>query len=279
MCVKHFGVCKMLGIQNQLPVNHNNRVNFTAKKPWEEDNKNVTTEDKPDSFDKQEENKDVESDEKDSNSVNDENKETNKPEMSEKERLQKERDEQKQKIDDMKQGWEDFADELEKTDNKAVSKMGKGARFIASAAGVAGTFVLSKYSSKLTIETLKSFAKSKTMQSTTETITSMKKPLEETWKGIKKIVDNPKVKAKIDALKNSKIGKATNDFLNNEKVKKVTEPIKNTIDSIKDSKINGEKLQSAAENTMAATATGSVIVDNLTGRNDDKSAMELATGS
>ena len=48
---------------------------------------------------------------------------------------------------------------------------------------------------------------------------------------------------------------------------------------MKDIKIDGKKVQNAAENTMAVTTTGSVLVDNLTGRNNDKSAIELATGS
>ena len=68
------------------------------------------------------------------------------------------------------------------------------------------------------------------------------------------------------------------DFLNNKQVARVFEPLKNTLKSIKEIKINGKSVQSFAENTMAATTTGSVLVDNLTGRNNDKSNIELATG-
>lgn len=257
----------MIGIQNQPQLKLGHSVNFTSKKPWEESKVNFASED--DSFDSNslEEHDDVE--ENDNCDV--------------KQKIKDEQEAETEKINDTQKGWEDFADELEKSDNKAVKKMGKGARFIASAIGLAGTFVVSKYSSKLTIETLKSFGKSKTMESTIETLKGAKQPILDTLNAAKKFVtelaEKPKVKAKIDSLKNSEVGKAVTDFLANEKVKKVTEPIKNTIDSIRDTKINGEKIQSAAENTMAATATGSVLVDNLTGRNDDKSAIELATGS
>ncbi|MCM1265859.1 MAG: hypothetical protein NC200_06635 [Candidatus Gastranaerophilales bacterium] len=259
----------MIGIQNQPQLNHSNSVKFMSNKPWEE--KVNLDNDDYDSFDS-------------SASENEENEEIDNEEQGDiKDKIKNERDAEKDKIDKTQKGWEEFANELESSDNKAVKKMGTGARFIASAVGLAGTFVVSKYSSKLTIETLKSFGKSNTMKGTMETIESAKKPLIDMWNGAKKLAtdlaEKPAVKEKIEAFKNSKPGKAVSDFFANEKVKKVTEPIKNTIDSIKDTKINGEKLQSAAENTMAATATGSVLVDNLTGRNDNKSAIELATGS
>ena len=176
-----------------------------------------------------------------------------------------------------------MADELEDSDSKVSKKLGKGARFMASAVGLAGTFLVAKCSSKLTIETLKSFAKSKTMASTLETFKSVKAPLESGLKSVKQFateaMEKPAVQEQIAKLKNSKVGKTIDGFLNNEKVKKVTEPLRNTISQLKDIKIDGKKVQNAAENTMAVTTTGSVLVDNLTGRNNDKSAIELATGS
>ena len=66
--------------------------------------------------------------------------------------------------------------------------------------------------------------------------------------------------------------------MKNEKIAKYAEPLKNTINSIKDTKIDGKKIQNFVENAMAVTTTGSVIVDDLAGRNDEKSATELAAG-
>ena len=43
--------------------------------------------------------------------------------------------------------------------------------------------------------------------------------------------------------------------------------------------INADKIQSGIENTMAASTTASVIIDDLAGRNDDKSNINLALGA
>ena len=43
--------------------------------------------------------------------------------------------------------------------------------------------------------------------------------------------------------------------------------------------INADKIQSGVENTMAASTTASVIIDDLAGRNDNKSNMNLALGA
>lgn len=204
------------------------------------------------------------------------------PKSVTKEEIEKERDKKINDVKDVQKGWEDFAKELEESDNKAMSKMGKGARLVASAVGLAGTFLVAKYSSKLTIETLKSFAKSKTMKGTLDSVKGAKKPFEKAWNSITKftgeMLEKPVIKSKIDMVKNSKVVKGTQEFFQKESVKKLTEPIKNTLKSVKDIKINGEKTQAVVENTMAGVTTGSVLVDHLTGRNDDKSVVELATG-
>lgn len=204
------------------------------------------------------------------------------PKAFSKEDIERERDKKVNDVKDVQKGWEDFAEELENSDNKAMSKMGKGARVIASAIGLAGTFLVAKYSSKLTIETLKSFAKSKTMKGTIDSVSGLKKPITNTWNSLKKftgeILEKPMIKSKVDLVKNSKAYKSVQEFLQKDSVKKLTEPVRNTYNSLKGIKINGEKTQNIVENTMAGVTTGSVLVDNLTGRNDDKSVVELATG-
>ena len=200
-----------------------------------------------------------------------------------KESVEFERNKVRKQFDADKNDWDNFADELEKSADKVSKGMGKGARFIATAVGLAGTFVVAKYSSKLTIETLKSLAKSKTAQSVINKVSELKGPInkvKETASGvIKNIAEKPAVKAKMDLIKNSKIVKSAESLLKSEKVQSVIEPVKNTLSSIKDIKINGKRVQSGIENTMAATVVGSDIVDTLAGRNDDKSTLELAAGS
>lgn len=241
----------MLGIQNQPQIGQNNSLSFQSRHN-DRSYVNHDDEDDFDSFDKKED-------------------------------IKSERESAKRQAEADKADWDNFADELENSDSKVSKKLGKGARFVASAVGLAGTFVVAKCSSKLTIETLKSFAKSKTMASTLETFKSVKEPLVNGYKMaktfVKDVIEKPAIQEQVAKLKDSRLGKAVDGFMKNEKVKQYTEPLRNTISQLKDVKFNGQKIQNVAENTMAVTTTGSVLVDNLTGRNNDKSAIELATGS
>jgi len=249
----------MLRIQGQPQVSYNNSsVSFNGRRneetrPWDND--------ETDSFDMSEE-------------------ENN---YDKKDALESEKRKTKADADEAKRGFDDLADNLENSDSKVAKKMGKGARILATGVGLAGTFAVAKVSSKLAIETLKSAVKSDALKSTMKSFESLKEPAKKTYEAAKKafseIAEKPAVKEKLTAFKDSKIGKKVDSFLANEKVQKVVEPIKNTISSIKDIKINGKKIQTTVENTMAVTTTGSVLVDNLTGRNNNKSNLELATGS
>ena len=42
---------------------------------------------------------------------------------------------------------------------------------------------------------------------------------------------------------------------------------------------DGDKVQTSIENTMAAATTASVIIDDLAGRNNNKSNVDLALGA
>lgn len=193
-----------------------------------------------------------------------------------------ERDEKMDKLNEQKQQFEDLAQELENSDNKYAKKAGKGIRFAAAICGIVGTFIMAKYSSKVAIETIKQYANNPAGKKVLESLEGAKEPAKKAFDGIKKyakkFVEKPAIKSKIDKLVNSKTGKMVTDALNNEKVAKLLDPVKKSLSSLKDIKLNGKNIQSAIENTMAATATGSVIVDNLTGRNNKKSNAELATG-
>ena len=186
--------------------------------------------------------------------------------------VEAERDEKIDKINESRQGIEDLADELENSDNKYMKKAGKGVR-------LAATFVMAKYSSKLVIESFKTATKNPALKTTIE---ALEKPLGGIAKGVSetasKVMKNRKVLKGIVKLKNSNIGQAAIKLAKNPTVAKIVEPVVNTLKSAKNVKINGASIQSAIENTMAATTTGSVLVDNLTGRNNGKSTVELATG-
>lgn len=194
-------------------------------------------------------------------------------------------DENKEKIDQFEKDqadWNEFADNLEKSDNKVAKKASKVVRIGAALLGIAATFVGAKVGSKVAIETVKSLGTSGTGKTIIESAKKMKEPLEKGFKALtesaKKVAKMPVVQETVEKLKASKAGKTIINALNNEKVAKVLEPLKNTVESVKDIKVDGKKVQSFIENTMAVTTTGSVIVDDLAGRNNNKSATELAVG-
>ena len=196
--------------------------------------------------------------------------------------MEAERDAKVDEINQSKQSLDDLADELENTDNKVSKKAGKGIRIAATLLGLAGTFVMAKYSSKLVIETLKNAANSPAIKSTVDSVRGLGTPIRKAADGIKqtviKAMENPAVKKNIDALKANKFVQKAGEFMKNEKVAKVLKPIEETMKSIRDIKLNGKSIQAGIENTMAAVTTGSVLVDDLTGRNNHKSNVELATG-
>jgi len=198
------------------------------------------------------------------------------------EAIEADRDEKIDQINQSRDDLETLADELDKNGGKVGQKASKFIRYGATIMGIAATFIAAKVSSKLAIETLKSFGNSKGAQSVINTVKSAKEPLGKVVEGAKNLADkaikSPVVKENLEKITNSKIGQKTAEILKNEKVIKILEPVKNTLKSMKDIKLNGAKIQSYTENIMAATTTGSVIVDDIAGRNKNKSNAELATG-
>lgn len=199
-----------------------------------------------------------------------------------KEAIEEERDEKVEQINEQKRQFDEIADELENSDSKITKKAGKLVRFGSAVMGLAATFVLAKYSSKLSIEGLKTIGKTKAAQGVIETAKKLKDPASKAYGVVKtftkSIMEKPQVKEFLANPKVKNVVETTKKFVENPKVQKVLEPVKNTVSSIRNIKVNGKSVQSAVENTMAATTTGSVLVDNLTGRNSHKSNLDLATG-
>ena len=187
------------------------------------------------------------------------------------------------RIKEQQQQLKDTAQQLEEIDSKYAKGAGKFFRYGASALGILGTFFASKYSSKLLIETLKSAVKNPKLGDLPAAAGKIKEPVNNLIHGAREFInhtmENPAVKSKVDAVKNSTIGKVVKAIIDNPQVKRVLEPIKNTLASVKDIKINGKSVQSIAENTMAGTTTACVVVDDLTGRNNDKSAIDLISAA
>lgn len=248
-CVKPFGVCDMLGIQNSLPVN--NSVKFGHRESYDYNNRQDYYYDTP----------------ADEDSFSQEN-------------IESERDAKLDELNKTRESFDDLADNLDKNPNVISKGASKVVRFASAAVGVAATFVMAKYGSKVTIGALRNFAKSKTVANGLHTaekaIGPMKKGFE-TAKGFVAKVATPVV----NKLKDSKVGQSAIKFAEKPKVKNVIDTVQGYKEAVKTlaKNINGDKIQTGIENTMAASTTASVIIDDLAGRNNNKSNVDLALGA
>lgn len=197
-----------------------------------------------------------------------------------KEEIELERDKKLKDLDDTKASFEDLADNLDKNPDKISKGTGKVVRLAASAIGIVSTFVMAKYGSKVTINAFRNFAKSKTAQNIMNGTGSFVKPLKSGAKSISKKMADVTSPIMIK-VKDSKLGTLAKGCAEKPFVKNTIEKVQGYKEAVKTlaKNINGDKIQSGIENTMAASTTASVIIDDLAGRNNEKSNLNLALGA
>lgn len=207
------------------------------------------------------------------------------PDTFSKDDIEEEKNQKLSGINDTRSSLDEMADTLDSNPDKISHKMSKAVRFASAVIGLAGTFVVAKYSSKLTINGMKNIAKSKFVQDAIKTLKggAEKAPevLDKAKPFVNKVVENPKLVKNIEALKNSKVGKAFKQFADTKFVKTAVAKAQayGEAGKVFAKSITGNKVQSAVENTLAASTTASVLIDDLAGRNDRKSSMDLALGN
>jgi len=193
--------------------------------------------------------------------------------------LENERDKQLEDIDKTKSELDNLAENLENSDNKYVKKSSKLVRTGAAIMGLLSAFVMTKYSTKLGIETLKSIAKSPAGKSTVEAIAKPARSIYGAFgKLYKNIKEAPVVKDNITKLTDSSLGKAVKNFMEKDSVKKIVEPVRETLKAMSFKNINKKAVQNTTETVLATSATVFEGLDTMTGRNDDKTNFQLATG-
>ena len=237
----------MLGVQNSLPVT--NSVKFGQREHYNYDNYNHNYDyDDSDTFSQE----DIES----------------------------ERDAKLKDLNETRASFDDLADNLDKNPNAISKGAGKVVRFASVAIGIATTFIMAKYGSKVTIGALRNFAKSKTATNVLEGAKKLSTPLTNGFK-IASEFTSKKAAPLINKLKMSPFGKKVVEFAEKPNVKNMLGKVKEYKEATKSfmKNINADKIQSGVENTMAASTTASVIIDDLAGRNDNKSNMNLALGA
>lgn len=198
-----------------------------------------------------------------------------------KEAIEAEKNQKLQRIDEARANVDELADTLEANPDKMSKKAGKAVRIISGAIGLAGTFVMAKYGSKVTIGAFRNFAKSGTANGVVKGAKAAWAPIGKGLNTVKeafsKAVSNPMVQA----FKKSAMGKKVMAFAERPAVKSTLEKLQGYKEASKTlvKTINGDKVQNALENTMAASTTASVLIDDLAGRNTNKSNIDLAMGA
>lgn len=189
-----------------------------------------------------------------------------------------ERDEKLQNIDGMRQELDSLADTFESNNDKVSKKAGKFTRLIASAVGLATTFVTAKYGSKIAINMFKKIGNSKVVTNVLDKAKKLKEPVKKAYNFVSKKMSNLVDKS---GIKNSNFANKVKKLYDNKSVQNVVKTVKQYADDVKTrvSSLKGKKLQPIFENMMGASATASVLVDDLAGRNADKSSLDIALGA
>jgi len=189
-----------------------------------------------------------------------------------------ERDEKLQDIDGLKNEFNSLADTFDGSNNKVSKKAGKFARLAAAAVGLAATFVTAKYGSRVAINTFKKIGESKVVTKIVDKAKMLKEPIKKGCATVAQQVSNIVEKS---GIKNSKIATTAKSLYKKEAVQNVVKTVGQYANDIKlrASSFKGAKLQSLFENTMGASAAASVLIDDLAGRNADKSALDIAMGA
>lgn len=195
--------------------------------------------------------------------------------------IEAERDQKLAEIEKTQTDLNDFADSLDKNSDKVSKKASKVLRFTSAVLGLGSSFLIAKYSSKLSIEALKGLKNSKTAESFIKGAGSVVKPLKSGFEVVSKTFKKVMAGPLVQKIKNSKVGQGLKNLAEKPLIKGFLEQAKGYKEATKElvKSVKGEKIQSLVENTVAASATASVLIDDLAGRNDNKSNLELALGA
>ncbi len=197
------------------------------------------------------------------------------------EEIEAERDEKLADINQTKNEMDRFADSLDQNPSKLSKGASKAVRFVSGALGLVTAFVTAKYGAKISIGILKGVAKSNVAKDAVNISKSAFKPVANGFKSLgnawSKFVGSPVIKA----FKNTTLGKKTAEFMAKPNVKSFIEKAQGYGEATKTlvKSVNKQKVQSAVENTLAASTTASVLIDDLAGRNKNKSNLDLALGA
>lgn len=197
------------------------------------------------------------------------------------EELEMERDKKLANIEETKSDVDKFADSLEQNPSKLSKGAGKAVRVVSGALGLVTAFVTAKYGAKISIGILKGVAKSNVAKDAVNISKSAFKPVANGFKSLgnawSKFVGNPAIKT----FKNTTLGKKTAEFMAKPNVKSFIEKAQGYVEATKTlaKSVNKQKVQTAVENTLATSATASVVIDDLAGRNKNKSNLDLALGA
>ena len=192
-----------------------------------------------------------------------------------KEAINKERDEKLKDFNETRQVFDDVADNLDKNPDKFSKGASKVLRLASTIVGLGVTFVTAKYGSRASIGMFKELGKSGLGKWITGHGASLMSTISKKGGSLVEVLKKSSIASNF--LK-SNVGQKLTQTLNKPLVKDAISFIKGNSKEMVN-KVKAVNFRSIVENTMGASAATAVLVDDIAGRNDDKSNKELFLGA
>lgn len=192
-----------------------------------------------------------------------------------KESVNKERDEKLRDFNETKQVFDDVANNFDKNPDKFSKTASKALRFASAVVGLGVTFVTAKYGSRASIGMFKELGKSGLGKWITKHGSSLVSAISKKGGSFVNVL---KESSMVSNFVKSNTGKKIAQILNKPLVKDVIGFIKGNSKEMVN-KIKAVNFRTVIENTMGASAATAVLVDDIAGRNDDKSNKDLFLGA
>ena len=197
------------------------------------------------------------------------------PDRFSKEAINRERDEKLKDFNETKYVFDDVADNLDKNPDKFSKGASKVLRFASAVVGLGVTFVTAKYGSRASIGMFKELANSNLGKKVVEYGSSLMSTISKKGGSLVEVLKKSSIASN---FMKSNIGQKLTRTLNKPLVKDAISFVKgNSKDMVK--KVKAVNFRSIVENTMGVSAATAVLVDDVAGRNDDKSNKDLFLGA
>lgn len=191
------------------------------------------------------------------------------------EAINQERDKKLKNLNETKYVFDDVANNFDKNPDKFSKTASKALRFASAVVGLGVTFVTAKYGSRASIGMFKELGKSGLGKWVTKHGSSLAAAISQKGGSLVNVLKESSI---VSNFMKSNMGKKIIQTLDKPLVKDVISFVKGNSKEMVN-KIKAVNFRSVIENTMGVSAATAVLVDDIAGRNDDKSNKDLFLGA